>query len=224
MESLERNTSNSLGAPDVIGLDPQGKVPTPRSLMRTEMTDHDLLRSYVDTRDADSLSTFLCRYEESLLRFVGKLLRDPDVAQDVVQETFLRVARDPKRLLSVESCHNWLLRVARNIGMDHLRKLTRVRRHAPHVATQAASVAAERQRDETSTLEREEERARVRAEIQKLQPRHRELLLLKVQEGKTYREISEITGLSVTYVGYLLHHAMKSLAHRLREKAPGGVS
>ena len=224
MEQLEQITSKSSNPSDVIALNPreEAEEPTPRSAMRTEMTDHELLRAYVDTRDVDSLSAFLCRYQESLLRFVAKLLRDPDVAQDVVQETFLRVARNPKRLLSVESCHNWLLRVARNIGMDHVRRLTRVRRHAPLVATQAASVAEERQQGETATLEREEERDRVRAEIQKLKPRHRELLLLKVQEGKTYREIAQITGLSVTNVGYLLHHAMKSLAHRLRE-TPGGT-
>lgn len=185
------------------------------------MTDQELLQAYVDRRDVDSLSTFLCRYQESLLRFVAKLLRDPDAAQDVVQETFLRVARNPRRLLGVDSCHNWLLRVARNLGMDHLRRLTRVRKHASAVGSQAATVVAQRQEETQSVLEKEEERESVRREIQRLQPRYRELLLLRVQEGKTYKEIAAITGLTVTNVGYLLHHAMKSLSARLKEKRAG---
>jgi RNA polymerase sigma-70 factor (ECF subfamily) len=52
--------------------------------------------------------------------------------------------------------------------------------------------------------------------IDSLRPRAREVVLLKVQEGKSYREIAEITGLSATNVGYILHHAMKALAGKLR--------
>ena len=72
------------------------------------MTDQDLLHAYVDLRDVDSLGTFLGRYQESLVRFVANYLQDDTVAQDIVQETFLRVARHPKRLFDVTSCHNWL--------------------------------------------------------------------------------------------------------------------
>jgi RNA polymerase sigma-70 factor (ECF subfamily) len=56
----------------------------------------------------------------------------------------------------------------------------------------------------------------VRAAIDRLAPRHRELLLLKVVEQKSYREIAEITGLTVTNVGYLLHMAVKALGGRLK--------
>lgn len=182
------------------------------------MTDQELLRSYVESRDVESLSTFLSRYQNSLLRFVAKLLGDHDAAQDVVQETFLQVARNPTRLLKVESCHNWLLRVARNIGIDHLRRLARHRKHARALQEHAAERAASITQPASAALEREEVRARVRAEISRLKPRYRELLLLKVQEGKSYKEIAEITGLTATNVGYLLHQAMKSLSSRLQAR------
>ena len=42
-------------------------------------------------------------------------------------------------------------------------------------------------------------------------------MLLKVQEGKSYREIAEITGLTVTNVGYLIHQAMQTLKVRLED-------
>ena len=55
-------------------------------------------------------------------------------------------------------------------------------------------------------------------EIARLKPRYRELLLLKVVEEKSYKEIAAITGLSATNVGYLLHQAMKTLSQRIQEK------
>ena len=179
------------------------------------MTDRDLLQAYADTGDADSLGAFLGRYSGSLLRFVGKLLRDHEAAQDVVQETFLQVVRRPQRLLEVDSCHNWLLRVARNLGVTRIRRDARARKHTAvlkeRLAAQPAPAASPAQ-----ALEAEELNAMVRAAINELDSRHREVVLLKMQEEKSYREIAEITGLTVTNVGYLLHRAMKDLSSKLK--------
>jgi RNA polymerase sigma factor (sigma-70 family) len=180
------------------------------------MTDQDLLRAYADSRDVESLGVFVGRYQDSLVRFVTSFLQDHGAAQDIVQETFLRVARNPRRLLGVASCHNWLLAVARNLSVDHLRRAMRRRRHTRRLGEQLQREAAVAEPAEAE-LEREETRRRVRAEIHRLSPRLKELMLLKVQEGKSYREIAEITGLSVTNVGYLLHQAMKTLASRLKD-------
>lgn len=187
-------------------------VPTTLS---ADMTDRDLLQAYADTGDADSLGAFLGRYQDSLLRFVGKLLKDHEAAQDVVQETFLQVARRPQRLLEVDSCHNWLLRVARNLGVTRIRRDARARKHTAvlkeRMAARPAAAASPAQ-----AVEAEERNALVRAAINELDPRYREVLLLKMQEDKSYREIAEITGLTVTNVGYLLHKAMTELSGKLK--------
>lgn len=182
------------------------------------MTDQELLAAYADSRDVDSLSVFVERYQAGLLRFAARLLSDDLAAQDVVQEAFLRVAREPRHLLGVDSCHNWLIRVVRNICIDHIRKAIRGRKALRAVAERPAR-AIERP-DESA--EREETREQVREAIAQLRPRYRELVLLKVQEGKSYKEMAEITGLSVTNVGYLLHQAMKALTRKLegRELRP----
>ncbi len=179
------------------------------------MTDQELLSAYVDSRDVESLSEFVTRYQDGLLRFASRMLSDDFTAQDVVQETFLRVARQPKRLLGVDSCHNWLIRVARNICIDHIRKAIRGRKAMQEVADQTAMVGVAAPLPE---VEREEVRQMVREAIDQLRPRYRELVLLKVQEDKSYKEIAEITGLTVTNVGYLLHHAMKALAKKLQAR------
>jgi RNA polymerase sigma-70 factor (ECF subfamily) len=181
------------------------------------MTDQDLLRAYADSRDVESLGAFLARYQESLVRFVANYLRDDTAAQDIVQETFLRVARQPTRLLDVTSCHNWLLSVARNLSVDHLRKKIRRRKHTEAYQIQVARSGGVTAEAADVEISRGEVRERVRVEIDALKPRLRELMLLKVGEGKSYREIAEITGLSVTNVGYLIHQAMRTLKFRLKD-------
>lgn len=180
------------------------------------MTDRTLLEAYADTGDSECLGIFLKRYETSLIRFVSNFLGDEGIAQDIVQETFLKVARRPGKLLGVRSFHNWLLKVARNQSIDHLRKVVRQRRHKNRLQQEAASQVA--QADTViETLEHSERSARVRMEIDRLRPKLKEIMLLKVQESKSYREIAEITGLTVTNVGYLVHQAMQALKSSLRD-------
>ncbi|MEM7167158.1 MAG: RNA polymerase sigma factor [Planctomycetota bacterium] len=179
------------------------------------MTDRELLTAYVMHGDEKSLGTFMGRYQDSMFRFVSRLLGDPNAAQDVVQQAFVQVIRHPKRLLSVDCCHNWLLRVARNLGVDHLRRTARQRRVTETLQT-LTPAATDKEPAHEAAVEQRELLDLVYCEIERLSPRHRELLLLRVQEKKTYREIAEITGLSATNVGFLLHQAMKTMTQRLR--------
>lgn len=186
--------------------------------LRSAMTDQDLISAYAERRDAACFTAFVERHQGPVVRFATRLLGDREAAQDVAQETFLAVARRPKRLLGLSSTQNWLLRTARNIGVDHLRRLERQRRHAQRAGERAPPGPAD---GPLERLERREVRERVRGEIARLAPRQRELLLLRIQEGKSYREIAEITGLSVTNVGFILHQAVKALGRRLRDGSEG---
>ncbi len=184
------------------------------------MTDQELLRSYADLQDMDSLTAFITRHEPSLTSFVARYLGDGHAAQDVVQETFIQVARHPRRPLAAGDCRSWLLRVARNIGTDHLRKLLRRRKHTNAFAAQVPAERVATLDTQVAAVEESDHRARVRAEIAGLAPRHRELLLLRIQEGKSYREIAAITGLTATNVGFILHQAMTELTRRLKGGSP----
>ena len=184
------------------------------------MTDRELLTAYVLHGDEESLGTFIGRYQDSMYRFVSRLLGDPNAAQDVVQQAFVQVIRHPKKLLKVECCHNWLLRVVRNLGIDHIRKSARQRRATETLQT-LTPPAAEKEVAHEAAVEKQELLDLVYQEMERLSPRHRELLLLRVQEKKSYREIAEITGLSATNVGFLLHQAMKTMTQRLRGVGEG---
>lgn len=155
-------------------------------------------------------------YEDPLLRYTIRLLRDTNAAQDVVQETFIRLLTawthefEPSPQLS-----SWLYRVTHNQAVDHMRKESRRRGlHRRHAEREETSVPPDRGR-----AFRVSDAARQAVDaLYTLGPRERQLVILKVFDEKTYREMSEITGLSVGNVGYILHHAMKKMAAELKAK------
>jgi RNA polymerase sigma factor (sigma-70 family) len=153
-------------------------------------------------------------YEGPLLRYVSRMLRDFDAAQDVVQDAFIKLAAKwHEDLVPAPALSAWLYRVAHNGAIDHLRKRTR-RRECPGdedgIGADAATPdagASDRQADESE---------RALLALRTLSLREQQLVTLKVFEEKSYREISEITGLTMGNVGYILHFAMKKMAEGIR--------
>lgn len=147
-------------------------------------------------------------YETRLLRYATNVINNPDLAQDIVQDTFIRMFRkwrgefEPSPALS-----SWLYRTTHNCAVDVIRKQERRKRtEKEHQEIQPEPIAMPVIQDEDETAQK------VRKGLSGLPTRDRELIVLKVYEEKSYKEISEITGLSVGNVGYILHHAMRKLA------------
>jgi RNA polymerase sigma factor (sigma-70 family) len=153
-------------------------------------------------------------YQAALLRYAARIVYDPDAAQDVVQNAFIRLFNkwkdplDPSPQLS-----SWLYRVTHNCAVDYLRRETRRRELHRKQADEKPGFAAPDRGLGLKISERAEDAARA---LHTLSLREQQLVVLKVYEEKTYKEISEITGLSVGNVGYILHHAMKNMAAELQ--------
>jgi len=170
-----------------------------------------------ENSQADKLAAFeavVSEYEGLLLRYSARILQDEHAAQDVVQETFLRLFRNWKEPFKpCSKMASWLYRVAHNCAVDYLRRqANREIAHVRHAQEQPEAVPPHRG-GEPSISEAAEKAAQA---LQKLSLRERQLVILKVYEEKSYKEISEIMGLSVSNVGYLLHVAMKKLAAELK--------
>lgn len=169
-------------------------------------------------QDRDSrlaaFETLVSEYEMPLLRYTARLLGRHDAAQDVVQDTFIRLFKgwkdDPTPSPQVAS---WLYRVAHNCAVDHLRKEARRRllhlRHADEIPDFALPDRGPGFRISASA-------EKAVAALQRLPLRERQIVILKVYEDQSYREISDITGLTPSNVGYILHHAMKKMAEELK--------
>jgi RNA polymerase sigma-70 factor (ECF subfamily) len=160
--------------------------------------------------DAAWLHSVVQQYENGLVRYAVRLLGDTERARDVVQDTFLRLCREPRE--KVESgVRQWLFRVCRNRAVDVLKKENRMKVLNDEQAEQCTS----RESDHTAALERKETAGRATAVLDSLPQNQREVIRLKVQNGLSYREISDVTGLSVSNVGFLLHKGFKTIRERL---------
>ena len=161
-----------------------------------------------------ALESIVPLYEGALLRYVTRLVCDRDTAQDVVQDAFIKLLKKWEgELLPDSHVSSWLYRVAHNRAVDHIRKEVRRRQlHLRHAKRRDRFVAPDRGKG--SRLSEAAERAAV--VLQSLSLRERQLVVLKVYEEKSYKEIGEITGLTTGNVGYILHHAMKKMARDIQ--------
>jgi RNA polymerase sigma-70 factor (ECF subfamily) len=161
---------------------------------------------------ADSVRGYVRRFEASLMLYALRLLKDPEEAQDVVQETFLRLcAQEPARLEGRISV--WLFSVCRNICMDIRRKKIR----AAAAGKDLSILGAPGNPEPDLLAEQDENFSQALAVIEKLSQNQQEVLRLKFQHGLSYREIAEVTGLTVTNVGFLIHAGLKKIREQLAQ-------
>ena len=164
---------------------------------------------------ADWIQTVLQRFEGPLLRYAARLTGDPDRARDAVQETFLGLCQTERS--NVENhLAAWLFRVCRNRTLDQRRK------EKPVEPLETASTLQSPEPGPAAVAERREGTHHVLAIVASLPDSQREVMFLRFQNGLSYREISDVTGHSVTHVGVLIHNAVKAVRARLAD-APGSA-
>jgi RNA polymerase sigma-70 factor (ECF subfamily) len=161
-----------------------------------------------------SIEAAFLALEAPLLAYALRLLKVPVMAEDVVQEAFTRLHAE---FDSVREPRRWLYRAVHNLALNQLR---RDRKVVPlHPAGGDESPAAHDPADPRplpdEELTRLEHVGLVRLSLNTLDERSRELVRLKFHEDLSYQQMSERTGLTVSHVGYLLHHALKAIGAEL---------
>jgi RNA polymerase sigma factor (sigma-70 family) len=168
-------------------------------------------RSHASPDASSFVSDAVARHQAPLLRYATRLLHgDADRARDVVQDAFVRLMAQPPSEVDGHVAE-WLFTVCRNRATDLLRKEGRMSYFAEG---QVERLTAAEPRPGAS-LERAEQHAAVLQLINRLPPNQQEVVRLKFQNGFSYQEISRITSLSVTNVGFILHTAIKTLRHQM---------
>lgn len=155
------------------------------------------------------------RFQAPLTRYATRLLADEDRARDVVQDTFVRLMS--QRPATVDGhLAEWLFTVCRHRSFDLLRKEGRMKRFADG---EAERVAADEPRPGRA-LELSETREALLRLIDHLPRNQQEVIRLKFQNGFSYKEISRITTLSVSNVGFLIHTAVQRLRREFAAQQP----
>lgn len=154
----------------------------------------------------------LDRYESHLVRYARWILGDAERAREVVQETFLRLCRERPSHLDGHLAQ-WLFTVCRNLAFDVRKKENRMS-SLSDADIHALAGSGPEQRP-LAALERQETMSQILRVMDRLPKNQREVLQLKFQGDLSYKEISEITRLSVSNVGFLIHTAIQTLRKEL---------
>lgn len=158
----------------------------------------------------------LRQYEGRLVQYAQRITGDFDRARDVVQETFLKLCQEPEESLNGHLVQ-WLYTVCRHQAIDQRRKESRM----STLAEPGVQDADLRQPEPWRQVEDEESVSQILAELERLPANQQECIRLKLQHGLSYREISGVTDLSVSNVGFLIHTGLKTIRERIHRQDGG---
>jgi len=157
-----------------------------------------------------SLEALFERHHGELFRYAARFTGDGDLAEDVVQETFVRLSERPPA--DGTQVRAWLFRVATTVAIDALRA---TRRHLRLLEGRPDAVPApEPAPDPLTEAAREDLRRRVRSALAELNEKERAVLLMR-EEGFAHREIAASVGTTTKSVGTMIARALDKLARRL---------
>ncbi len=160
----------------------------------------------------ETIEELFTALESHLLGYALRLAGELSVAEDIVQEAFMKLhaqfeqVREPRR---------WLYRTVHNLALNHRRDLGKIISLDARADEGEGNDAADPQPLPDEQIARLEGIGLVRLGMEVLDERSREVLRLKFTENLSYKEISARTGLKMGHVGYLLHHALKAMAEEL---------
>jgi RNA polymerase sigma-70 factor (ECF subfamily) len=177
--------------------------PTSRIALAAGAPDHRLMM----TEERPSLRALFDSEESALLRFAYGIVGQRETAEDLVQEAFLRLH---EHWQEVQNPKAWLYRSIRNMALNHLRD------HRRETAMGEGSDWASDEPTAAETLGRSEAVGVLRMLMAEMSPQDQQLILWKYNGSLSYDEISKRTGLTVSNVGYKLHHLLKNLADAMR--------
>jgi len=187
------------------------------------MTDSDLkLARRAQKGDRQALEALYERYKERLLGYLHKMLGDRPAAEDVFHDVWIKVMNSlPNYRPTQGSFRPWLFRVAANASVDRLRR--NKRRAGPNLDAPAGEGSSERVIDQIAGETPTPESATIGIEIAQdldrhlalLPERQRNAVLLRHQQGMSYREISATLRVPEGTAKTLVHRGVQALRERL---------
>ncbi len=161
--------------------------------------------------DLAALGALAERHQNRVLSLAFRLLGDWHKAEDITQETFLRLRQAAHKYEPQARFTTWLYRIVHNLSMDQRRKATRDPVSLDTMQTEQEDPAA------GDVPERRELARQVRDAVNGLAERQRRAIILHRYEGLSHVEISEVTGWSKSAVESLLVRAYENLRKKLAE-------
>ena len=189
----------------------------------SDLTDFDLLKLYVKKKSVDAFETLVARHRRQVYNFIYKMVGRAEAAEDIFQETFLRVIKNAHTYTPRAKFTTWCLQIARNLSLDYFKR-EGLRQHVSIDATPAGeerSIAGLLQGNDPEShevLSSRELVEAVREAVTQLPENQREALVLRIYEDMPYAEIAEVLGSPEGTVKYWVHEAINALTRYMERR------
>ena len=209
------------GGVGVGGAPPLASQPMPAAALGT-LPDADVVRLAQQGREP-AFRELVRRYERPVFSLVYRMVRDREVAEDLAQDTFVKVLNHIDRYSPEFKFSSWLFKIANNVAIDHLR-----RRRLDTVSIDGAPDATSASEVEASTIQLASEQespleelasrelgSAIERAIGALRPQYRACIMLRHVEGRSYEEIAATLDLPLGTVKTYIHRARHELRRAL---------
>jgi RNA polymerase sigma-70 factor (ECF subfamily) len=199
-------------------------MPAPPALDLFNLPDADVVALAQQGRDS-AFRELIRRYERPVFSLIYRMVRDRELAEDLAQDTFIKVLNHIDRYRPEFKLSSWLFKIANNVAIDHLRRRqldTVSIDGSPHAQTQDAIEATSfdvvgQQESALDEMEARELGGAIERAIATLRPEYRSCIMLRHVEGRSYEEIAATLDLPLgtvkTYIHRARHELRKELEH-----------
>lgn len=188
-----------------------------------DRTDFELLKLYVQRASTDAFETLVQRHRRQVYNFIFKMVRKAEAAEDIFQDTFVRVIKNAHKYTPRAKFTTWTLQIARNLTLDYFKR-ENLRQHVSIDAGRTdddkgiAGLLKGLGPESSEVLLSRELVDEVREAVTRLPENQREALVLRMYEDLPYAEISEVLGSPEGTVKYWVHEAVNTLARYLERR------
>lgn len=188
------------------------------------LSDEELLRRFTDG-DADAFEVLVLRYERPLYNFILRSVRRRDLADELLQDVFMKVVQRSADFKGSSKLSTWLYTIARNLCIDHSRKMV-FRRHKSldspsRSGDEEGPTLLERTANEELGADRHaianDLSVRITAAVEELPEEQREVFLMRQVQGLAFKEIADVIGVPENTVKSRMRYALERLQRALEE-------
>ena len=184
------------------------------------LTDNTLIAEFI-SGNSNSFSILLDRYQKRVYGFIFSKVNDPDLADDIFQDTFIKVVKslrlgkykDEGRFLS------WVIRIAHNLIMDHYRKINRLPKHESRIEN---FDVLDRLIEQSTSIEDSMIETQIHADlsilIEELPDNQKEVLLMRLFKDMSFKEIADHTDVSINTALGRMRYAVINLRKMIEER------
>lgn len=184
-----------------------------------QCSDAELIHAYKN-HESQALEILINRYKDKIYTAIYMLVKDQYVAEDLFQDTFLKIIKTIKRGNYAEQGKflPWAICVARNLCMDHFRKVRTQVQVTLSNGTDITDLLSSSSSYNADNIEKKQTHDNVRKLIETLPEEQREVIIMRMYGELSFKEIADITSVSINTALGRMRYALINLRKMIEEK------